>query len=217
MNRLLAILGVVALVTVVGIGHGMTQEMGDAPDDEKKCGGSDDAMDPMEEFAKTHATNENHELLAKMAGDFTFTAKMWFEPGKDPAEGSGTCNSHMSEDGRRLIDSWDMKEGPMPMKGSIIAGYNNVDERFELVEAVNGNTGMLFYTGSYDEDTGVLAFKGSCNVIMGGQKMKRTTRTEIKIIDADNRVMTMYAAYGDMKEHKEVEVTYKRVKEDGDE
>ena len=61
-------------------------------------------MKQMMELAKL---NENHKLLADLAGTWTYTVKMWMNPDANakPSESKGTA-TRKANDGRTLFLSW---------------------------------------------------------------------------------------------------------------
>lgn len=93
-------------------------------------------MTKMMELAKL---NENHKLLAQLAGSWTYTTKMWMSPGAPPMETKGTASRKPIMDGRYFVANF---TGPMEMpgadgrphsfnfKGMSIEGYDNAKQKF---------------------------------------------------------------------------------------
>ena len=50
----------------------------------------------MEAMMKAMAPGEPHKKLAKLAGDFTYTSKMWMDPSQAPTTSSGTVHGKIS-------------------------------------------------------------------------------------------------------------------------
>ncbi|HEX8489894.1 MAG TPA: DUF1579 family protein, partial [Chthoniobacterales bacterium] len=67
---------------------------------------SADEMKQMMELAKT---NENHKLLASMAGTWKYTVKMYMDPSGKPTESTGTAVRTAVMDGRYLSGDYSGK------------------------------------------------------------------------------------------------------------
>src|SRR5688572_10104353 len=71
----------------------------------------------MEAMMKAMSPGEPHKKLAKLAGDFTYTSKMWMDPSQAPATSSGTMHGDMILGGRYVRAVWKGDVMGMPFEG----------------------------------------------------------------------------------------------------
>src|SRR4026208_1542870 len=76
------------------------------PAKEKKHDKHMDQQAMMELWEQMAVPGEPHKLFASLAGSWTTTTKEWMEPGKPPAESSGTAEMKMLLDGRFLYQEY---------------------------------------------------------------------------------------------------------------
>ena len=105
-------------------------------------------MAKMTELAKL---NENHKLLAQLAGTWTYTVKMWMAPDAPPMESKGSAVRRPIMEGRYFVANFtgEMKmpgeDGKMKnfeFKGMSIEGYDNVQQKFVSTWCDNMGTGI---------------------------------------------------------------------------
>jgi hypothetical protein len=108
-------------------------------------------MAQMMELAKL---NENHKLLADLAGTWSYTVKMWMnpDPNAKPDESKGTAVRKSMMDGRYFVvdvtgkmemPGADGKKKEMTFKGMGIDGYDNVKKKFVGTWMDNMGTGVM--------------------------------------------------------------------------
>ena len=173
-------------------------------------------MKMMMEMAKL---NENHKLLASLAGTWSFTTKMWMnpDPSAPPSESKGTAVRKPWMDGRYFMVDVTSKmpmPGPdgkmktMDFKGMSIEGYDNVKKKFVSTWIDNMGTMIMMSEGTYDPGTKTFTFNAECEMMPG-----KTTkmREVIKIVDNDHHTFEMY---DNMRgtEAKSMEISYTRKK-----
>ena len=73
---------------------------------EKKHDKQMDQQAMMELWKKIGTPGEPHKLFSSLAGSWTTTSKEWMEPGKPPAESTGTAEMKMLLDGRFLYQEY---------------------------------------------------------------------------------------------------------------
>ncbi len=171
-------------------------------------------MAQMTELAKL---NENHKLLADMAGTWTYTVKMWMAPGAPPSESKGTAVRKTIMGGRYLTGEYtgkmqmpgsDGKMQNMEFKGMSTDGYDNVKKKFVGTWADNMGTGIMNSEGAYDSATKTFTYTGEYEAIPG---MKTKARMVVKIIDQDHQTFENYEDRGGT-EAKTMEINYTRKK-----
>lgn len=163
--------------------------------------------------------NENHKLLAGMAGDWTFENKFWMDPSAPPQISKGTSTNKAIYDGRYIISEIDsMMEMPgpdgkpmkMPFKGMGINGYDNARGKFVSSWIDNMGTGIMLTEGTYDAGAKTFTYTGETNDCENPKTMVKV-REVVKIIDADHHSFEFYMTR-EGKETKAMEITYARKK-----
>jgi hypothetical protein len=161
--------------------------------------------------------NENHKLLASMAGKWTYTLKMWMDPNGKPTESSGTAVRTSVMDGRYLTGDYSGKfsmPGPdgkmtdMNFKGMSMDAYDNVKKKFVSGWVDNMGTGIMISEGTYDAATKTFTYTGEYEAMPG---MKSKIREVIKMADKDHMTMEYYEDRG-QGETKGMEISYTRSK-----
>ena len=163
--------------------------------------------------------NENHKLLADMAGTWTYNIKMWMnpDPSAKPQESKGTATRKSMMDGRYFVvdvtgkmpmPGPDGKLQEMTFKGMGIEGYDNVKKKFIGTWVDNMGTGIMLSEGTYDPATKTFTYTGEYEGIPG---MKQKVREVLKIVDKDHQTLEWYEERGG-QEAKTMEISYTRSK-----
>ena len=169
------------------------------------AGGPGDA--DMAAMMKAASPGPEHERLAKMAGDWTFTNTMWMAPGQPPMQSTGTMHAETQMDGRYVVADWHGDFMGQPFHGRGTSAYNNVAKRYEDTWVDNMGTGIMYSTGTCDAK-GVCTTSGDTWDPMSGQKM---TMRSVMSWSGDNSFKTeMYAPGPDGKEMKMMEIVATR-------
>lgn len=171
-------------------------------------------MAKMMDLAKT---NDNHKLLASMAGSWNYTVKMWMDPKGNPSESKGAATRKMMMDGRYLHGEYsgkfkmpgaDGKMKDMDFKGNSLDAYDNAKQKFVSAWIDNMGTGIVLSEGAYDAATKTFTFNGEYEALPG---MKSKIREVIKMADKDHMSMDYYEDRG-QGEAKTMEINYTRKK-----
>lgn len=175
---------------------------------------SADEMKQMMELAKL---NENHKLLASMAGTWSYTVKMYMDPSGKPSESTGTAVRKAVMDGRYVTGDYSGKfemPGPdgkmmkMDFKGMSMDAYDNAKKKFVSGWVDNMGTGIMITEGTYDAATKTFTYTGEFEMMPG---MKYKVREVIKMPDKNSMSMEYYEDRG-QGESKTMEINYKRGK-----
>jgi hypothetical protein len=167
-------------------------------------------MDPnmMKAWQEYITPGANHELLAKMVGEWKTEISSWMAPDAPPSitEGKSVYESIL---GGRYIQSVETSTFMgMPFEGRAISGYDNASKKFFTYWIDNMGTGVLAAEGSYDEASKTLTYIGSGMSFNGEYK----TRELIKWMSDDEIMFTMYMEEGGKPEMKMMEIKYTRIK-----
>lgn len=175
---------------------------------------SADEMKQMMELAKL---NENHKLLASMAGTWSYTVTMWMAPGAPPSKSTGTAVRKSVMEGRYLTGDYsgkfkmpgaDGKMKEMNFQGMSMDGYDNVKKKFVSGWVDNMGTGIMISEGTYDAATKTFTYLGEYEGMPG---MKSKVREVIKMTDKEHMTMEYYEDRG-QGETKSMEIAYTRKK-----
>jgi len=171
----------------------------------------------MKQMMALSKLNENHKLLAQLAGTWKYDVKMWMAPDAPPMMSKGTAVRKPMMDGRYFVlnvtgnmkmPAEDGKMKNFEFKGMSIEGYDNVQKKFIATWCDNMGTGIMFSTGTYDPATKSFTYNSEMEVMPG---MKTKAREVLKIVDTDHHNLEWYEDRGG-QEVKTMEINYTRQK-----
>lgn len=181
--------------------------------------GQPDQAEMMKQMMELAKLNENHKLLADLAGTWSYTVKMWMnpDPNAKPEESKGTAVRKSMMDGRFFVTDVtgkmempgpDGKKKEMTFKGQGVDGYDNVKKKFVGTWVDNMGTGIMMSEGDYDPATKSFTYTGEYEAIPG---MKQQIRETVKITDKDHHLFEWYENRGG-QDVKTMEIAYTRKK-----
>ncbi len=174
---------------------------------EKKGQKPMDQQAMMELWKKLATPGEPHKLFAGLAGSWTTTTKEWMEPGKPPAESTGTAEMKMLLDGRFLYQEYNSQMMGQPFSGIGIDAYDNMTKKYVTAWIDSMGTGIFMMEGTASADGKTITLKGS-HPEPGGGRMSH--RAIWKIVDNNSQTFEMHGAHHGGKEMKMLEITYTR-------
>jgi len=178
---------------------------------------ADDMAKMMAQMMEMGKVGENHKIIAGMAGDWTYTLKMWMDPSGKPQESKGTATRKAIMGGRYYLAEHKGKfqmPGPdgkmmdMDFTGMAIEGYDNAKKKFVSSWIDNMSTMIMNAEGTYDASSKTFTYNAECEMMPG-----KTTKVRevIKIVDNDHHTFEWYDdAHG--PEAKTMEISYTRKK-----
>lgn len=161
--------------------------------------------------------NENHKLLAELAGTWSFTTKFWMDPGQPPSESKGTAVRKPVMDGRFYamdvngkfpMPGADGKVKEMDFKGMSIEAYDNAKQKFVSTWCDNMSTGIMVSEGTYDPAAKTFTYTADYAMAPG---MTNKVRETVKIVDKDHHTFEFFEDRGG-KDVKTMEINYTRKK-----
>jgi len=174
----------------------------------QETGGQDPMMQLMMKYGMP---GEFHKKLDGLIGSWDLTTKWWMDPKAPPQESKGTAECSWIMGGRYVRENVTGDVMNQPFHGMSISGYNNFRQEFVSLWIDNMSTSFMFMTGAMDKDDKTIAYQGTYDDIMTGQKDKKF-RVVTKSIDSDHRVYEWYDFAPDGKEFMSMEVSYTRKK-----
>ena len=171
-------------------------------------------MQMMTEMSKL---NDNHKLLATMAGTWDYTVKFWIAPGAPPSESKGTATRKTIMDGRYLTGDYsgkmsmpgaDGKTHDVDFKGMSVEGYDNAKKKFISSWCDNMGTGIMLSVGTYDAASKTFTYTSEEEMMPG---MKTQVRETVKLTDNDHELFEYFQTQGG-HEAKTMEIAYTREK-----
>lgn len=162
------------------------------------------------ETARLASTNQNHQLLAGIAGSWFFTGKHAFAgSGHKPIEFKGTMIRKSVWDNRYFTSEVTGQDIPMPWSNSkpvtmhetMTEGYDNVKGKF-VTSYINNEfeTGIILLEGSYDAGTKIITYNGETLSPPGQNASPVTTRkfhVLLKFIDSDHYTLEWHESIGE--------------------
>lgn len=177
---------------------------------DKKVEGGAPGEAEMAAMMKAAQPGENHKHLARMAGDWEYTSKMWMAPGQPPEDSKGTMHGEMVMDGRYVQHHWKGNMAGMAFEGLGTEGYDNMTKKFVSSWIDNMGTGIMTSTGSCDAAGKVCTSTGDMLDPMSGQMV--TTKMVITWIDNDHFKNEMFGKDPSGKDMKMMEINASRKK-----
>ena len=192
----------IALVALLGIASAaMAADAPPAPTAQQK--------EMMEKMVKAGTPGPQHQMLAKMAGEWNATVKYQMDPSQPWQEEHSTSTITNLMDGRY---SQEVTSGTMmgqPFSGMGITGYDNVTGKFVSTWIDNMGTGILTSTGTADASGKVIQWIGSMSDPLTGKPTKE--RMVTTFVDDDHHTFEMYSVPpGAKKEMKTMVIEYSR-------
>src|SRR5438034_135869 len=195
----------VTMVTLSGaISAASLAQDKDAPKADKSAKNQPSESEMMAMMMELSKPGENHKLLARTVGNWTYAVKMWMnpDPKAPPSESSGSAVIRETMGGRFFISEHTGKmqmPGPdgkmmdMEFKGMAVEGYDNVKKKFLASWIDNMGTGIMNLEGTYDAATKSLTYHAEYEPMPG---MKTRIREVIKITDNDHHTMEWFEDRG---------------------
>ena len=161
--------------------------------------------------------NENHKVLAELAGTWDHTVRFWMDPSAPPNESKGTTVRKAMMEGRYFTtDATGKMQMPGPdgkmqnfeFKGHGLEGYDNAKKKFVNTWSDNMGTGIMMLEGTHDPATKTFTYTGEYQM---GPAMKHKVRSTVKVESKDRHLFEWFEDRGG-QEVKTMEIAYTRKK-----
>ena len=156
----------------------------------------------------THKESSPHHFLAKLAGHWQGTSKLWFEPDKLANEAPIVGTIQIILDGRFALFLYQSSIEGEAQHGMFTFGYNTQLDRYETswVDSFHTNTSIMFCTGNEIENG--FSVLGSYPDPTGGPDWG--WRTDVQM-NGDELIVTAYNILPEGLEAKATEIILKKV------
>lgn len=151
-----------------------------------------------------------HHRLEPFVGRFRARVTIFAGPGQS-FESTGTMVNSWQLDGLYLQQDYvgDKPDGPFPsFAGKGFWGFNTTTRQYEGFWIDNASTTMQVETGNVDADGKVWIMHS--RLVHPGTRSEQARRSVITITDQDQHRMDSFATGGDGREHKTMEIEYRR-------
>jgi len=164
-------------------------------------------QETMKRWMEYMTPGEQHTAMAKSAGDWKYTSKMWMDPAQEPTVMDGKAKFDTVYGGRYLQSKVSGTMMGMPFEGTALTGYNNATKKYFNVWYDNMGTGLMMTEGTSDA-SGMITMTGSMFDPTTG---KNFALRETWKMDSDNKMtMEMYSTPEGGTEKKDMEIVYTR-------
>lgn len=129
-----------------------------------------------------------HDRLKPLAGHWTYTCKLWMEPGGEPIETKGTIEREWILGGRFLSEKVEGTgfDGRPGFEGFGLIGYDNNLQKYTQTFACTMGTGTSTGVGTAAKSGGI-TFQTECACPLSTEKVKG--RDELRIV-SENKIVT---------------------------
>jgi hypothetical protein len=161
-------------------------------------------------FEESAQAGSPHHFLSRLAGGWAGPSRLWLEPDKLASEAPMVGNVQIILEGRFALFLYQSSINGEPQHGMFTFGYNTLFDRYEAswLDTFHNNTSIMFCTGAAKENGFYVL--GQYPDPSGGPDWG--WRTEVKLLDDDNLVITAYNILPDRGEAKTTEAVLTRIK-----
>ena len=161
----------------------------------------------MEAYQKAGTPGAEHQRLAALAGTYDLTVKSWHAPDAPPTTDTGTATRKLILGNRVLVEDVTSQMMGAPYSGQGLHGFDNVTGKYWATWNDSMSTGIMLSEGTCDANL-TCTYTGTYHDPV--TKKVQTARMTTKWTDKTTEVFEMYGPAPDGKEHKMMEITYKK-------
>lgn len=173
------------------------------------------------EMMRLAQPSEHHKMLAAFAGSWNAEVKYWMDPTKkEPSVSKGVMDAKLIHGGRFIMGDYkgsfsmpgpDGKMQDMPFTGTLMWGYNNMEQRYESTWQDSMSTTMMVSYGTPSADGKVVESTAETKMPgPDGKPMNLKQREKVTMVSPDKFVTEMWHSDGVHGEMKVMEITYTR-------
>ncbi len=151
---------------------------------------------------------KEHADLKKIAGDWTYTMKMWMAPKTPPMESTGTASGKLLWQGNYLEQHVEGNMMGQAWKGRLLLGYDTIDK--EHVAVWYDSMSPIISISRGKEKDGVITYEGMEADHMNPAGTKQKSKMTVKWDNDDQYTVTFFKVQKDGTDQKTHELTYTR-------
>jgi uncharacterized protein DUF1579 len=163
------------------------------------------AMDAM---MKAGSPGEQHKQLARMAGKWDTTVKMYQAPGAPPQISTGVSENKLVLGGRWVQETFNGTFMGMPFSGIGYTGYDNIKKQYVGTWMDTMSTSVMQSAGTADASGKNFEFSATMDDPVTGKAV--TTKSTMTVTDENHHTMEMWMPGPDGKMFKMMEINYTR-------
>ena len=152
--------------------------------------------------------SENHKLFKKMVGNWKGEATVWLTPTSKPNSNKIEMTNMLSLDKRFLKSSFYGDFLGTTFKALAFTGYDNFEEVYKKYAADNMSTGIINYTGNWDDNKKELIFNGISIEPESAQIVK--VKEVINFSDSNSLIIKSYVTDSKGNLFKTMEIHFDR-------
>ena len=170
--------------------------------------GGDARMEEMMKAWQAYMTpGEAHEELARRAGTWKTTVRMWSDPDGEPEVTRGSSEVELIMGGRYILERFSGTTPWGEFEGLGITAFDNIKQKYTAIWIDNMSTGIMGGESTEVSDTTMEYVSDMPNPLTGSYETVRSTETWI---DDDTRRMESFMVGDDGAEFKNMEIVYER-------
>lgn len=166
----------------------------------------------LEKLSKEGEASLQHDILARMAGTWSFDLKFTAKKDAAPQTSSGTAVNEMILGGRflsgKMTTILNIGGQNLAYEGVSLIGYDKTKKAYTTVLADTLRSGVTAGSGQYDEKLKTLTLKGRFAFPLA--EKERAYRAEITVVSSDAYRQTVFAADAAGKEYKVLEIEFRK-------
>lgn len=202
---------VLALLALAGPGRAPAQ---DGKQGQEATGGMPGASaEEMQRMQALMSPGAQHKALARVAGEWKTSMKMWMGPG-EPQVQTGTATGEMVHGGRYALTRHQATFMGMPFEGTSLDGYDNARKEYFTIWIDNFGTGVMHLRGRPAAEGDGIDFAGTMFDPMVGKEVP--VRETVRWEGDDRYVFEMFGPMpqpdGTTSEGKIMELVAERLK-----
>jgi Protein of unknown function (DUF1579) len=164
-------IGFVLTLALLALAPALALAQGNTQGDKKPAPPPGMSAADMEAMMKAATPGENHKMLQRYVGDWTYSVKTFATPGQPAMESTGTMHAEPILGGRYIQSVYKGSFAGQPFEGRSTDGYDNVTKQYVGAWVDNMGTGILNSSGTCDAGCKVVSMSADMMDPTSGKKI----------------------------------------------